>query len=294
MKLVIEKNPEKKLTFKERKMRVGKDFIYHESSQPFYKIKVLLKNLEKEPELYVNKIEKKVYQIPQLINFLKNFEELKKGKAKIHGGAVANDKQEGIFYGACQDVGKTTLALLLAKEGYYLIADDVVRITQEGKLERVQKEMGIYPHPNNLKNLNLSRKEKFFRWFKYHFIRFPFLYRFCYPNLRVNYFKIGKVLDEAPLERVYILERGNPETSEIDKETAIKKVMASSLELFLPEGFPKRLFYNYCFANNLWPTFLEDKYKEVLEAALEGKKYFLLRGENPFDFYNLFLKNEKK
>jgi len=55
MKLIIEKDPERRITPQEREQGAGKSFVYHQSHQPFIKIKILVKNLEQEPEIYVNK-----------------------------------------------------------------------------------------------------------------------------------------------------------------------------------------------------------------------------------------------
>ena len=294
MKLFIEKNPEKRLSPKERKQGVGKNFVYHESHQPFIKIKVLVKNLEQEPEIYVNKIEKRLYKIPQLISFLKKFEEAKKGIVMVHGGGVVNEQHQGILFGARQDVGKTTLILLLAKKGYSIMGDDAINIYQDGYLLRIQKQSGIYPHPSNLRDLSLSFKEKIVGWLKYYFFRNPPFCHLIYPNLIVPYSKIGKVSDKAKLEKIFILEEGEPEVFEISKEEVINKFLATSFDLILPEGFSRRLFYTYCWANDISPSFVEKEYEKILNSALEGKEIIGLRGRTPFDFYNLFLENEKK
>lgn len=294
MKLVIEKNPEKRLTPEQLKQKIGKGFIYHSSHQPLIRLKILVKNIETEPEVYVNKIEKKLYKIPQLIFFLKKFEKAKKGIVMVHGGGVAKEKGEGILFGARQDIGKTTLVLLLAKKGYAIVGDDALDISKEGYLLRIQKESGIYPHPDNLKDLSLSFKEKLIGWLKYHFFRRPPFCHLVYPNLRIAYSKIGKVADRAKLEKIFILEKGKPEIFEIEKEEAINKFLATTFDLILPTDFSRRLFYNYCFANNIPPNFLEERYKSILNQVFEGKRISVIKGENPFQIYRLFLEYEKE
>lgn len=294
MKLVIEKNPEKRLTLEQLKIGVGKGFIYHQSHQPFIRVKVLLKNLETEPELYVNKIEKRLYQIPTLIAFLKVFEKVKKRIVTLHGGAVVNRAGQGILIGARQDIGKTTLVLLLAKDGYSIIGDDILDMSEEGYLLRTQKEAGIYPHPSNLKDLSLSTKERIVGWIKYNFFRDPPFCHLTYPNLRVAYSKIGKVADKAKLEKIFILEKGEPGVFEISKEEAINKFLATTFDLILPSGFARRLFYNYCFVNNISPIFVEERYREILSQVFNNKKIFLIKGNTPFERHKLFLKNEGK
>ena len=294
MKLIIEKNPEKRLSPKEKKQGVGKNFVYHQSHQPFIKIKVLVKDLEQEPEIYVNKIEKRLYKIPQLISLLRRFEETKKGIVMVHGGGVVNEGHQGILFGARQDIGKTTLILLLAKKGYSILGDDAINISQDGYLLRIQKEAGIYPHPNNLRDLPLSFKEKIVGWLKYHFFRNPPFCHLIYPNLRVPYSKIGKVADKVKLAKIFILEKGEPEIFEINEDVAINKFLATSFDLILPEGFVRRFFYSYCWANDISPNFIEKEYEKILNSAFNNRKIFVIKGRNPFDFYNLFLEHEEK
>lgn len=294
MKLVIEKNPEKRLTPEQLKKGVGKGFIYHQSHQPFIRLKILLRNLETEPEVYVNKIEKRLYKIHNLISFLAKFEKAKKGIAMVHGGGVVNESGQGILFGARQDIGKTTLVLLLAKKGYFIIGDDALDISKESYLLRIQKESGIYPHPSNLKNLSLSSKEKLVGWIKYHFFRKPPFCHLIYPNLKVAYSKIGKTSDRAKLEKIFILEKDKPEVFEINKKEAINKFLATTFDLILPTDFSRRLFYNYCFANNISPFFVEEKYRDILNQAFEGKRIFVIKGRTPFEIHQLFLEHEKK
>ena len=54
MKLTKERYPGKRLTPQQRKIGVGEGFVYHKSSQPFYKIEVLIKNMVTNPELYIS------------------------------------------------------------------------------------------------------------------------------------------------------------------------------------------------------------------------------------------------
>jgi hypothetical protein len=296
MKLIIEKNPEKRLSEFEKKIKMGKGFVYHQSSQPFYRIKILVKNLESEPEVYVNKIEKRIYKIDQLIRFLKLIEKANKGIARLHAAAVANKEKEGLIFCGWQDTGKTTLSFLLAKKGYFLLGDDGIELSQDGTIFRIQKKAGIFPCKNNLKDLPLTLKEKTLAWFKYHFIKFTFLHRFIYPNLRVDYKKIGKVLDKAELKKIFILEKGKPEIQKIDINFAINKYLSTTFDTLAipPSGFPKTLFYMYYFANNLPSDFLIKKYEKILENAFRGKEAFLIRGKTPLDFHKILLDNEKR
>lgn len=230
--------------------------------------------------------------------FLKDFEKLKvKNLAKIHAASVVDKQGRGLLFGALQDVGKTTLSLLLTKDGYGLISDDTVLLSKNGKIYRTQKKAGIFPHKSNIRGLSISRKDKVEAWFKYHFIaRFTFLHQIIYPNLRVDYEKIGKVKEDNSLDKVFILEKGSPSITRIDYQAALNKILVSSIEgsSMPPKGFPTSFFNFYCFANNISPTIIADAYREILGTALINKECFLMKGKSPFDFYELLLRHEKE
>lgn len=295
IKIVIEKNPESRLNDEQKKLRGGKGFVYHQSSQPFYQIKVLLKNLETEPELYVNGIKKYIYKTKQLIKLLNVIEELKQGITRIHCGAVVNKKNEGIIITGWQDTGKTTVTFWLGKKnGYSILGDEAIKLSQSGKMFRMHNKAGIYPHPENLKLLQLSSKEKFLGWLKYNLLSIfpPFASNFQ-PNIPIKYSRISKMLDTAYLARVFILERSDESgIYPINKSEAIYKIMATSLSMSTVEGFPKRLFYNYCYMNNLDPTFIEKDIYKILDSVLENKEIFVIKGTEPHEFYQLLLKHE--
>lgn len=287
MKLVKEKNPGKRLTAEQRKAGVGKGFIYHKSSQPFYGMEVVIKNLETDPELYISHSHNYVYKIPWLIHFLKILESIKNGKIMIHGGAVTKNFNDGIIITGQSDAGKTTLVFLLAKQGYSILGDDKINLSAKGEISRYEDDLGLYPHPDNLKDLPLTSKQKILGWLKYQTTKFGFITNRINPNLRVKYHQIGEVADTAQLEKVFIIERGKLDIRAINKSTAIRKILATSLRLLMPEGFPKALFYKYCFVNKIEPTFITDRARSILDRALEDKKIFLVTGENYKDFYDL-------
>ncbi len=293
MKVVIEKNPDKRISSEEKQLKIGKGFIYHQSHQPFIKIKLLVKNLETEPEIYVNKIEKRLYKIDRLIQFLGRFEKANGGIAFVHGAAVVNPANQGILIGAQQDVGKTTSVFLLQKNnGYSVLGDDYLNVSKDGYLYRAQQEMGIFPHPDNLRDIPLSLKERITGRIKYHLFSNPPFSHLVYPNLRVPYEKLKSTKDKAKLEKVFILEKGSPGISEMDKNEAVRKILATTFDLILPEGFVRRLFYNYCFGNDISPVHLENECEKILLEAFKSKKVFKMTGKSPFDFYHLFLEHE--
>lgn len=293
MKVVIESNPENRLSQNQLEVRAGQGFVYHKSSQPFYKIKLLIKNMDTNPELYVNRIEHHIYCIPKLINLLKVIDQLvNHNTIKIHAAAVAEpDTQKGIILSAWSDVGKTTITYLLARQKYLILGDDQINLSANGTIYRIDNVARLFPHPSNLKPLNLTPKQRFWGWFKFNFWRIPTLYKIMNPDLEVSYDKIGTKIDTAKVDKIFIMEKGEPEIQHITKEEAINKIITTSLRLWVPNGFPKNIFHHYCFANNLRPTFIADKAYSILNTVLEGKEIIVLKGKTPFDFYNLFIKH---
>ena len=175
------------------------------------------------------------------------------------------------------------------------MADDCLKLDSNQTIYRIQSNAGIYPHKDNIKDLNLSFIDRLIAWLKYHFLQFTFLQRFIYPNIVVDYKKIGIVEDETKLDKIFILEKGKNEILKTDIDTAINKYLASTFSTFPlpPKGFPTVFVQSYCFKNGLSIDFIIKKYKEILRSAFLGKEIFILRGENYLDFYKLFLKHEK-
>ena len=244
------------------------------------------------PKLYINGIKKAIYKTPQLVNFLKTVEEANNGVIKIHSGAIYDKRGNGILISGLQDVGKTTLVLNAVKGDYSLLGDDMVKINQNGDIIRIQNSAGIFPHPQNLEHLSLTRFEKFNAWFKLHFAQMPAVSQLIQPNIIISYKRIGVNNDRAPLNRIYFLEKGNPSVEIIDSETGISKIIATSLDLFLPTGFPRRFFYNYCFTNDISPTIVEEAYRRILSSTVKDKKIIILRGLKTSDFHTLFTEYE--
>lgn len=296
MKVTIEPNPENRLNSGQLKVRAGQGFVYHKSSQPFYKIKLLITNMVTNPEIYVNRIEHYIYNIPKLINLLEVIDQLVNHNIiKIHAAAVAKPgTQEGIILSAWSDVGKTTITYLLARQKYLILGDDQINLSVDGTIHRIDNAARLFPHPSNLKPLDLTLKQRLLGWFKFNFWRIPAFYRIMNPDLEISYDKIGTKIDTAKVNKIFIMEKGEPEIQRITKEEAINKIITTSLRLWIPNGFPKNIFYHYCFANNLRPTFIADRAYSILNTVLEGKEVIILKGKTPFDFHNLFIKHESR
>ena len=294
MKPIIDKNPKTRVD----QNITGKDldisYAYHESSQPLYNIRVLLKNLETKPELYVNKVRKYIYQIPKLVWYLNIVERSQLGRTIVHGAALRNKQTgDGIIITAWADVGTSTNALLLANQGYEIIGDDHVDLSADGTLYQLQNSANIYPHPENLKYLKLTNREKILAWIKRHFAKISFFDPILNPNLKVSYNRIGDTAQSAKLKRVYILERGNEITiTPIDFETALNKTLATSARLWNLEGFIRNIVHKYCFANSLSVTFLDERARNILTQAFHNKQIMLVTGRVPLDFNKLILANE--
>lgn len=155
MKFTFEPDPGKHLTEEQRKIRGGKGFYYHESNQPLLHVKLLLKNLETEPEMYVNKPIKNIYRIPSLRRFIEDIDLAHKHIVRLHTGAVATSNNEGVLLVGLSDVGKTTLSVLLTtQDNHALLGDDMVRLSADGILTRWQNKIGIFPHKDNFTNIH--------------------------------------------------------------------------------------------------------------------------------------------
>jgi len=295
MQVIIEPHPERHLTPEQRVARAGLGFVYHESSQPFYKLRVLLRNLETTPALYVNGVKKWIYQIPRLISFLRTVEDINLHQTiKLHGGAVIDPRHRGVVITGWHDVGKTTACIRLIQSGYTLLGDDLIKLRESGTIERLQSRAGIYPHADNLKNFTLSPVDRWKAWFKLRFAQLPAIGNFVQPNLIVDSSLIGPTAGEAKLHRVYFLERGLLGVDAITTETAVIKAMATSADFAMPDGFPRRLFYAYCYANQTSPTLVEDAQRHIFSSAFANKDLWVIRGRTHDELYRQLVANEQR
>jgi hypothetical protein len=131
---------------------------------------------------------------------------------------------------------------------------------------------------------------------KLNFAQLPVIASFIQPNIQIDYHRIGQVADGAPIKRIYFLAKGEPAINRMGRKEAINKIAntsAGALDVFPPEGFPRRFVYSYYFANNLSPTFIEDRYQAILRDAIsENVQIYVLYGWRPDHFKSLFEQNE--
>jgi len=277
--------------------KAGRNFIYHQSSQPFYKNMILLKNLDSYPELYINRAFNYIYKIKLLVRSLQITERTFDNEATVHGAAVENPQtKEGIIITAWADVGKSTNTLLLAHKGYKILSDDEVTLNQEGKLRRLHNTANIFPHPSNLKLIQgITTRERILAWIKINFAKYSFMNKILSPNFCVKYNRIGEVIDSSYCKRIYILEKSEQhDIQPVQKDEAVKKILATSARLWHLSGFPRNIVTEYCFANNININFVENRFKRILDSAMKDISVFRVRGQKPHDFNVLIVENEEK
>jgi len=291
MKIIKESHPGNRLTKEQRDMGAGHGFVFHKSSQPFFRMEILIKDMTTVPKLYISHFRNYIYKIRWIIHFLKILEYANQNKTMIHGGALADNTGNAFIITGQSDVGKTTLVFLLAQRGYSILGDDKITINSQAEVFRFENSLGLYPHPNNLKQVELSAKQKILGRLKYLISKSNFLSNKFNPNLRVEYKKIGHVIDRAKFNKIFILENGLPSLSKLDNKSALNKILSTSIRLLMPEGFPKNLFHKYCFSNNISPTLVTDKAKEITAEAIKNTDIFLVKGKDYKDFYKLLIKH---
>ena len=297
MKLETTPNPKKYIPADQSHNRIGDGFVYHQSSQPFYKNAILLKHLETCPELYVNHVFERIYKIKLLVRSLKVTERTFNKEATVHGAALENNRtKEGIIITAWADVGKSTNTLLLANKGYKILGDDEVTLDRKGNIRRLHNRANIFPHPSNLRLIRgVTAGERILAWIKISFAKYPFLNKVLSPNFYIDYSRIGDVVDNAHCTRINILEKSKQQDiQQISKDEAVKKILATSSRLWQLHGFPRNIVTEYCFANDIDINFVENRFKSILAAALENITVFRVQGQLPHDFNVLIVENEEK
>lgn len=158
----------------------------------------------------------------ELINSVLQIKLLQKEAAFIHGACVEKDGK-GLLIIAPPDVGKTTTLISLIKRGYNYLSDDRIIISKGCTGFCWPTNLRIHPH--NLKEIKLSPMEKMETYFREWLSTIPDL-KVDGKAINVNQI-CGPVStkDRAKIELIFLLERENEATIELDKDTGLKKVM---------------------------------------------------------------------
>ena len=291
MKEVTTPHPESELSPEQRTQTAGDGFVYHKSSQPWFKLVAVAKDLETSPKLWVNAVRKQVYNIPQLINFLDLLEKSYQGRIKLHGAVVLSPSGKGYFITGWNDIGKTTTTLHLGKMGYGVLADDYFWMDEKGICYQAQNKAGLFPHPDNLAGIKLSSSERLLAAIKLRISKLAFLHKVLSPNFYLPYSRFGKDISTAQINEVLVLEPGNIEPiRDIDKVIGLDKIINTSLRLWRLNGFPQRIVEHYCFANNIKATILTDRAEQIVASALKNIKVVGIKGNNFQEYMDQVIK----
>lgn len=248
----------------------GKDNLYLEYL--FYGIliqRLLISNVSGKTRFLFTRLTDKLFDIKGIVTFLLEIKLLQKGYTLLHSGAICKG-ENAYLLSAWSEMGKSSTIFGLAKkEKIKVLGDDKIILSKDGTVYSFPEKAGIFFHSKNVKNLKLPFSKKIELSLKYMVAKLPPLYLYIDPNLRIDLSKIAKVGEKGKLKEIFFLEWGKKGTSRLEKEIAIRKILASTLQCLFGQFFARETFFAYCYLNNLDPNFIENGMRRILEKTID-------------------------
>jgi len=197
------------------------------------------------------------------------FKLLRKGYSFIHGACLSKEG-EGILLVAPPETGKTFTTLLLSKQGFEFLSDDMTIINgKRGRCYPIPltlhsyhiRELGI--EAKGVSKLKLLMSDLSIPPLSYGFKLQP-------EDLRL------KVVKEAEIVRIYFLERGGEEVRKLKEDIALRRLLSAGrmhIKLFENEHI---LQYFYLEGVNIWE--LMKVQRAIIEELAEGCESYLVKG----------------
>lgn len=257
----------------------GNNRVYFESFGQYRHLqKILISDLFGQTTLsfhsYTNR-----HGIGSLIKTLFQFKLLQKGYTLVHGAGLEKEGK-GILLSGWPRTGKSAVALRLAeKDDYNILGDDMVILSQDGKIYSFPKKAGVF-YKSGYSSV-LSKKERVILLLKYLGVTtLPPLHSIWDRSLRLDLRRFATIKDKVELKEVYILRKSKGKSkTRIDEKSASDKALAHIFNIFYHSPFAKRILLAYFLLNDQNPLYFEEKTKEILKNAFKQKNCYLLRNQ---------------
>jgi hypothetical protein len=206
---------------------------------------------------------------------------LQKGYTLLHaGGVTKGDKGYALF--GWPGAGKSSTIFGLSKEhGFEVLGDDMVILSNKGKLYAYPEKAGVYFRSENVGRLGLPITKKFELFIRYVISKIPPFNRYIGAKMMVDLSGIVNVGSSAKLSKVYFLEHGKG-MSKMPKATAISKIVASTSQAIFDHYLSNKMFYAYCYTNGFDSGYIEKGMRTILRRHVKGAT--VIRSEKK-DFY---------
>jgi len=215
--------------------------------------------------------------IENIIKLLFQIKLLQKNCTLVHAAGLEKDGR-GIIMSGWPRTGKSSSALRLAqRKEYNILGDDMVIISANGRIYSFPKRVGVFYKNNYHLDLTDSERRKLF--LKYAAVKItPPKFLRLDRSLRLELGRFSDITEGADLKEVYVVRKTKGELkAELEESVAVDKALTHVLNIFYHRPFAKRIFFAYCLLNNENPLYFEEKTKEIIKDAFEGKQCYLLR-----------------
>lgn len=219
-----------------------------------------------------------------------------KGYSLVHGSAVSNGT--GILFYGLSNVGKTTMALQMVKEGYEFLGDDLVILNESGQLLSYPKRIKVEAHhlkayPELVQKIG-SRMSFTQRFFFNRYVKSSteksFETMFYNPAISEIFgdVKIANCSDLGAVVHLNRTDRGDPSIQEIDTESCIRAIISNLFWEFNLQPY-RYSYYRYCLSYPSDRFFLEqeeehhDRLHRIIGKALSNARAFQIQVPTQFN-----------
>jgi hypothetical protein len=219
-----------------------------------------------------------------------------KGYSLVHGAAVSNGT--GILFVGLSNVGKTTMALQMIREGWEFLGDDLVILNESGRLLSYPKRINVEMHhleayPELIQKIGskMSPARRFFfnRYVKSSSEKF-FETKFYRPSISEIFddIKIADCCDLGAVVQLDRTERGDLGIQEIDTESCVKTITSNLFWEFNLQLY-RTYQYRYCSSYPSDRFFLRqeeehhNKIRRIIEKAVSNVRVFEIRVPTKFN-----------
>jgi hypothetical protein len=206
---------------------------------------------------------------------------MEKGFIPLHCAGVSFNNK-GILIFAPPNTGKTLTSMLLIQNRFKFISEDIT----------VSDGNKIYGCPfTSTFRYYKEFSSKFARWLSLTAAKVPFIVPFIEPKATVigDYVEREKIMAEAPISCIVILERGNRKVENLDESEATRRILNINRYEFNYYRNPMLRAYSYFNREfNLDGFMLKEE--EIMKKIIRNKTLYLIR-ENSADNYAKYFKN---
>ncbi|RLG33676.1 hypothetical protein DRN97_04485 [Methanosarcinales archaeon] len=248
----------------------GDDFIIYKS-HTFGDLKLMIKNLTGNTELFFTKNYRIFNGVFELLGFIVWLKFIQKGYTLIHSACVSKNKK-GVLLSAWSDTGKTLTSLSLLQKSFQFLSDDFTLISPNGY---------AYSYPQ------IVRKSVFNP-----FERIPFLNKLKITK-EVN-IPEDKIDNKAEIDKLFFLEKDRGDAvKEINHEEAVRRLLITTEDAInyssrIINSNTNQILRGYSYLDpRLNLKEMRERHEDIIKKAIEKASCFEVKTEKAERFPEL-------